>query len=99
MDSVTKAVDKGPQVNPVRANSTLEQWQRLCLVMKHGDHHIPSAECNYGYSRSLARTHAWGNISHSWRGFHVKIPSCFTHHAKENTTLGKGISQRKEASP
>lgn len=35
--TVTKAVDKGPQVNAVRVYSTLGQWQRLCLVMKCGD--------------------------------------------------------------
>lgn len=58
-----------------------ETWRR---------HHIPHAECDYGSSSSLARTCTWGNVSHSWRDFHVKIPSCLMCCAKENTALGQG---------
>lgn len=62
-------------------------------------HRIPSAVCNYGCRRSLVRTCVRGNVSHSWRDFHVKIPSCLTPCAKENRVLGQGnlTAERNES--
>lgn len=64
---------------------------RLCLVMKHRDVTTFQVLSVIMEAVDLLLGHVHGgNVSHGWRGFHVEIPSCLTHCAKENTTLGQG---------
>lgn len=64
-----------------------EMWRR---------HHIPSAGCNYGCSRSPARMCAWGNVSQRQSDLDVKIPSCLMGCAKENSAGARQSHSRKK---
>lgn len=58
---------------------------------------MPSAECNYGCSRSLARMFAWGNVSQERSDLDVKNPSGLMDCAKENSTGARQSHSRKKS--